>query len=106
MMKMDLDDPLIAKLAERCVEKSGALAPSDSDSTGRLDVPLSGQNGIHTHVANAAAVMMQRQESGLGLGVDLGGTMMARERSAGGYSEMGEGVSAADFGARAKSAKV
>jgi len=108
MMKMDLEDPLIAKLAERCIEKSGALAPSDSEKTGRLDVPLSGQNGIHAHVANAAAVMMQRQESGmgLGLGVDLGGTPMVRDRSLGGYSEVGEGVSAADFGARAKSAKV
>lgn len=102
MMRMDPSEPLLNKLAERCVEKAGPIAVSDADVTGRLGVPLgllNGTNGTNGVVANAAALQMQRQEHGMGLGLELGGAAMARERSSGCVSDFGEGISAADFGA-------
>jgi hypothetical protein len=108
MMRMEPSEPILIKLAERCVEKSGPIAASDADVTGRLGVPLgflNGTNGVNGGVANAAALQMQRQESGMGLGLELGGTAMTREKSLGGASEVGEGVSAADFGTKAIAGK-
>jgi len=98
IMRQDINDPIIAKLAERCIEKAAPFNASEYDVKGRSGLPPTVLNGLNGHVANAAAIAMQRQESGLGLGLEIGGAPMLRERSLGGNSEGGDGVSAADFG--------
>jgi len=103
IMRQEISDPIIAKLAERCIEKAAPFAAaSEYDVRGRAGLPPTVLNGLNGHVANAAAIAMQRQESGtghghghgLGLGLEIGGSPMLRERSLGGNSDGGDGAAA------------
>ena len=82
IMRQDINDPIIARLAERCIEKAAPFAASEFEVRGRSGLPPTVLNGLNGHVANAAAIAMQRQESGpglgLGLGLEMGGSPMLR----------------------------
>lgn len=79
IMRQDTSDPIVARLAERCIEKAAPFAASEYDVKDRSGLPPTTLNGLNGQVANAAAsaaVVMQRQESGLGLGIEVDGAAM------------------------------
>lgn len=103
LMKLDANDPTIARLTERCYDRPGtgvsantwrAAGPPDADEQ---DLTAAADSGLVAGL-NAAAIAMARQGSGTGwVG---GGVAMSRNTSMMSNDGNGTGVSAADFGWR------